>query len=41
MDEHKDYNMGAPLIPIDLGMEEPKKGDLAVTAVEFSFALIA
>ena len=32
MQQHADYSMGAPLKPIKLGIEEPKPGDLAVTA---------
>ena len=30
--QHPDYSMGVPLKPIKLGIEEPKPGDLAVTA---------
>ena len=30
--QHPDYNLGVPLKPINLGSEEPKPGDLVVTA---------
>ena len=29
--EHPDYAMGAPLEPINIGIEEPKQGDIATT----------
>ena len=32
MQQHPDYNMGVPLKPIKLAIEEPKPGDLVVTA---------
>ena len=32
MQQHPDYNMGVPLKHINLAIEEPKPGDLAVTA---------
>ena len=33
VEEHNAYKMGAPLIPINLGTEEPKPGDIAITMV--------
>ena len=32
MDQDPAYKMGAPLVSINLGIEEPKKGDIAITA---------
>ena len=33
VEEHTAYKMGAPLIPINLGTEEPKPGDITITMV--------
>ena len=33
VEEHTAYKIGAPLIPINLGTEEPKPGDIAITMV--------
>ena len=39
MQEHPDYDKGAPLKHLDLAIEEPKPGDTAVTAVSvFKFS---
>ena len=35
MQEHPDYEKGAPLKHLNLANEEPKPGDIAVTAVSF------
>ena len=35
MQEHPDYEKGAPLKHLNLAIEEPKPGDIAVTAVSF------
>ena len=32
MDQDPAYKMGAPLVSINLGIEEPKIGDIAITA---------
>ena len=36
MQEHPDYEKGAPLKHLNLAIEEPKPGDKAVTAVKKS-----
>ena len=32
VEENEDYAMGVPLKPINLGVEQPKPGDVAITA---------
>ena len=33
VEQHDAYKLGPPLEPINLGIEEPKPGDIAITAV--------
>ena len=40
VEQHDAYELGPPLEPINLGIEEPKPGDIAITAVHTCTGLV-